>query len=303
MNKKVLVIGASGMVASRYIYLAKDKLDIVPVDEKRLDITSKNSVKSFFEGQDFDSVVNFAAYTNVDAAEKERGTEGLVWNLNVEGVKNIIGVCKANNIFLVQISTDFVFPGDENFPGPYAEDTHPTESLTPKISWYGWTKRIAEKEVLESKLKAAIVRIAYPFRSDNFEGKKDWARKLLDLYNEDKLYPFFTDQTYSILSIDDLSEPLTKILDSKFTGIFHVVSKDTSSPYDVAKYLLERYSGKEIELMKGKISDFLKGEGRTPRPVFGGLQTGKTEEMLGLRFKTWKEMVDEFVKGIVKISK
>jgi len=43
------------------------------------------------------------------------------------------------------------------------------------------------------------------------------------------------------------------------------------------------------------MSEFLKVAGRTPRPRLGGLKTGITEEKLGMKFKTWREMVDGFV--------
>ena len=112
MNR-VLVIGATGLVGSRFVELAKkDRLDIIAVDENTLDITDKSSVEKYFNKNQFDSVVNFAAIANVDGAEKERNNkEGIVWKLNVEALKNLIEICSNTDSFLVQISTDFVFDG------------------------------------------------------------------------------------------------------------------------------------------------------------------------------------------------
>lgn len=73
--KKVLVIGATGLVGSRFTELAKNKIDIIPVDEKVLDITDKDAVDKYFKENQFDSVLNLAAVTNVDGCEKERGDE------------------------------------------------------------------------------------------------------------------------------------------------------------------------------------------------------------------------------------
>lgn len=293
--KKVLVIGASGMVASRVVDLLKNKYEIVPSDERTLDITKQESIDSYFEVNNFDSVVNFAAFTNVDAAEKERGDEnGIVWKLNVEAPKSLARKCKEKNIFLIHISTDFIFPGTKENPGPYSEETALPEN-NEGIGWYGWTKNRAEKVVSESGCRYAIVRYGYPFRAAEFEMKKDWARNLLSLYNEQKMYPLFTDQVQSVIFIDDIALPLSRIIDEELPGVFHLVSTDTTTPFEIGKYLLSKYTGKDVGLEEGSILEFLKAPERTPRPVFGGLKTTITEEKLGLKLNTWREMVDEFV--------
>lgn len=284
------------MIASRLVDLAGDEFEAVSVDEKTVDITSVESVQRYFGENEFDTIINFSAFTNVDVAESQRGNkEGLTWKLNVNGVKNIINACKKNNIFLIQISTDFVFPGTISNPGPYSEDSKLPVSLDSTMGWYGWTKVQAELEVKNGLSKAATVRLSYPFRAAEYELKSDWARNLLNLYSEHKLYPLFSDQVQSVLFVDDLLDPLSKIINDNLSGIFHIVSSDTTSPYEIGKYILEKYAGKEVEVEKGLMAEFLKVPGRTPRPLFGGLSTAKTEERLGMRFGSWGEMSDEFL--------
>lgn len=293
--KKVLVIGASGMVASRFVDLVKDKFEITPSDEKTLDITSSDAVTAFFETNSFDAVINFAAFTNVDGAEAQKGDEtGLVWKLNVAGPKYLADVCAKKNIFLIHISTDFVFAGNEGYQGPYAEDAMLPEN-SDGIGWYGWTKNRAEKVIAGSSCKHAIIRYGYPFRASAYDLKKDWARNLISLYDEQKLYPLFTDQVQSILFIDDLASPMAKIVEEEIEGVFHIASSDTTTPFDAGSYLLEKHAGKPVELQKGSMVEFLKAPGRTPRPRLGGLIVEKTEERLGLKFKSWREMIDEFI--------
>lgn len=293
--KKILVIGGSGMVASRFIDLAKNEFDIVTPTEKELDITSSENIKIFFEKNTFDAVVNFAAFTNVDAAETQKDNKnGLTWMLNVNGPKYIADVCKDKNIFLIHISTDFVFPGNTVFPGPYSEDDKIPEDPA-GIGWYGWTKNRAEKEIEKSGCRAAIIRYGYPFRASEYGLKKDWARNLINLYNEHKLYPLFDDQIQSVIFIDDLVNPLVKIIKDELSGVFHLASSDTTTPFEIGSYILEKYSGEKIDIQKGSMNDFLKSPGRTPRPRLGGLRVEKTEEILGLKMHTWKEMSDEFI--------
>jgi dTDP-4-dehydrorhamnose reductase len=283
--KKVAVIGGSGMVASRFCDLAKSKFDITSLDEKTVDITDNSAVEKYFAANKFDSVINFAAFTNVDAAEADKGNEeGITYKLNVEGPKNLAEYCNENSIFLIHISTDFIFPGTDEMPGPYDEDALLPE--TPEgIGWYGWTKNRAEFILQNTSNNFAIVRYGYPFRAAQYESKGDWARNLIKLFNEQKLYPLF----------EDLVEPLAKIINGSMSGVFHICSKDTNTPFEIGSYLLEKYSGKSVELSEGSMAEFLKAPGRTPRPRLGGLKVEKTEAKLGLKFKTCKEMVDEFV--------
>ncbi len=298
---KVAVIGGSGMVASRFIVMAEGKLDITSLDEKTLDITDKIAIENYFEKNIFDCVINFAAYTNVDGAELQKGDEsGLVWRLNADGPKNLGEVCKKKNIFLVHISTDFVFPGNESHPGPYKEDS--TVPDDPEgIGWYGWTKNRAEKKLKEiDGLEYAVIRYGYPFRADKYDLKLDWARNLIKNYSEQKLYPLFGDQTQSILFIDDMYEPLEKIISNKLAGIFHIASSDSSSPYEIGSYLLEKYTGDKVELQKGSMTEFLKIPAKAPRPRLGGLNCEETEKILVMKFRTWHEMVDEFIFNLQK---
>lgn len=294
MSKMNLVIGASGLVGSRFVSQYPNKENLLTPDLAELDITSPESLKRYIENNKVDTIINLAAITNVDEAEKEKGDKsGAVWRLNVEGVKNLIDVCKEKNIFLVQISTDFVFRGDESDPGPYSEDkTIPDTDQG--IGWYGWTKNRAEKLLQESDIRYAIVRIAYPFYSANFEGKLDFAKGFLKLYDESKLYPVFSDQIHSVLNVDELVNPLTKIVTEQIQGTFHIVASDTTTPFEFVGYLLEKARGAKNVLQKGSMKEFLSKEGRTPRPRLGGFKTEITEKKLGMKFKTWKEMVDEF---------
>lgn len=293
--KKVAVIGGSGMVASRFTDLSSDKFEITSLDEKMLDITNGNAVEKYFSENKFDSIINFAAYTNVDGAEAQKGDENaLVWRLNVGGPKNLAEVCKNNNIFLVHISTDFVFPGNDDDPGPYDEDRSLPDT-SEGIGWYGWTKNQAEKVVSSIGSRVSIIRYGYPFRAARYDKKKDWARNLINLYNEQKLYPLFDDQIHSVLFIDDLTEPLTKIISEELEGIFHIASNDTTTPYEIGSYLLEKYTGKKVEIQKGSLAEFLKIPGRSPRPRLGGLNVEKTEKALGIKFDSWKEMVNAFI--------
>lgn len=299
MAKKILVIGATGLVGSRFMELSKDKFELVGVDEKILDITHKEEVEKYFNENTFNAVIALSAYTNVGEGENQRDDKnGIAWKLNVEAPASIAKACLKHNIFLIHISTDMVFPGSKDNPGPYSED-HIIPEDSSVVTWYGYTKGLGEKAVVQILGdKACILRLIYPFRS-HFEGKLDYLRKPIQLYEEGKLYPLFTDQKLTTVFIDDVCKVLDKIIETSQTGTFHASCTDIASPYDHVLYALEKIKGTKIELKTGLIEEFLKTATSTVRyPQFGGLKTEKTQEKLGMKFKSWREMVDDFVASL-----
>lgn len=286
---KILVTGASGLVGSRFVELHADKNELLTPSHAELDITNRQSVTDYFVKHKLDVVINFAAYTNVGEGEKQRDDKNSgCWKLNVEGAKNLLEVAGDK---LIQISTDMVFSGGAADPGPYKE-THPIEADSNKVTWYGWTK--AEAERLGPK---TILRLIYPVRA-KFDKKLDYLRKPLQSFGPpNKLWPLFTDQQVSFCFIDEACLALEKIIDSKTTGIFHASSSDTTDPFELVSYLLSQARGYTGELKTGSLDKFLKNPANSPvrYPKFGGLRVEETEKRLGIKFGTWKEIIDKLV--------
>lgn len=293
--KEVMVTGASGLVGSKFVELYKDRYDFLTPDLPDFDMTDKAQVEALFGRENPEVVVNFAAYTNVSEAENQRGDKnGLCWKINVEGVKNLLDSVPSDTLF-IQISTDMVFPGSEEFPGPYAEDSKP-ETDPDKVTWYGFTKAEGERLVTVKKgRKPTILRLIYPFNS-HYDLKPDYVRKPLSLFDEGKLYPMFDDQHVSVVLVDEVAKVLSKIIDSGETGIFHASSENTATPYELVSYLLGKARGVKGAVKSSSLDKFLKTTDNPVRyPKFGGLRVEKTEKELKIRFGTWQEMIDEFV--------
>ncbi|QLG69600.1 MAG: dTDP-4-dehydrorhamnose reductase [Candidatus Woesebacteria bacterium] len=303
-NNRIYVTGASGLVGSRFIELYSSKYSLLTPSSSEVNISDYTSLEKFFEENKFSAVVNFAAFTDVSAAENERDNkEGNCFKVNVVGVENLAKLCKKYKRFLIHISTDMVFPGSKDYPGPYSEDSVP-ESDSERLTWYGFTKAEAER-VIESILgkDAAILRIIYPVRA-KFEGKLDYLRKPLKLFDEGKLYPMFNDQQVSIAFIDEVSEAINIILKKGARGVFHASSCDTSTPYELVSYLLEKARGVKGAVIPSSIYEFIKKQKEANPdnpfvevryPIYGGLKVEKTENELGIKFSSWKEIVDKLV--------
>lgn len=289
---EILVIGASGLVGSRFVELHPNPAELLTPGHEELDITNRQSVTDYFLKYQPDVVVNFAAYTNVGEGEKQRGNKtGGCWKLNVEGVQNLLRVMLPSTFF-VQISTDYAFSG---LTGPYAEEDLPERDGS-KVTWYGYTKAEAERLIKDQ----TILRVIYPVRA-KFDKKLDYLRKPLKQYAEGKLLPLFTDQQVSITFIDEACIAIEKIIEKRLHGVFHASSRDVTSPLELISYLLLKARSEKGPLKSWSIEEFF-ATGASPvrYPKFSGLKVEKTEELLGMKFSTWREIIDKLVaQGIV----
>lgn len=287
---KILVTGGAGLVGSHFV---ENSPKVLSPTRKELDVTNITSVENFFKLNNPDIIVNFAAYTNVSKAERESNNKNApCWIINVAGTANLIRVAKKSSYF-IHISTDNVFSGEKNDPGPYDEN-HPTEKNLNLVSWYGWTKKEAEDLIKNNLANFAIVRISNPVRA-KYSLKLDYTRKILSLFDQSKLYPMFDDQYLSLTYIDEVTKVLKVLIDQKLTGIFHISSVNLFTPHKLANFLVEKARGVKNAVNPVSIEEFL-NKNPSRYPQYGGLKVKKTQQKLNLKFNTWEEIIIDLVK-------
>ena len=233
--KKILVLGGSGLVGSRFITLNNQIFDIKAPEASAVDILNKDQILKVTETFDPDIIINFAAYTKVEEAEAQKGDEnGICFQINAIGAKNVAAVCKISNKHLIHISTEYVFDGTKE-SSPYIEEDKPNP-----INWYGKTKQIGEQYVLESGCKGTIVRISMPF-SSHYELKKDVARFFLEQLKAGNQVKCIEDQRITPTLVNDIADALKVLSENKAEGIYHISSKDSVSPVEFAKTIAETF--------------------------------------------------------------
>jgi len=273
----IIGTGLSGMVGSRFAELNKDKFNFINLDlTTGVDITNAKKVGTALAKHQPTIVIHFAAFTDVSKAYQEKGNkQGIVYQVNTLGTKNIAQACKKHNHYLIHISTDFIFDGQKKTP--YTEDDKPNP-----IEWYGQTKFWAEQEVAKSGCDYVIARLAFPFRA-HFPQKLDLIRNILAKLKTNSLYPMFTDQIITPTFIDDICQVLNVFIDKKPTGIYHIVGSTSLSPYELAKKIAQVFNLK-ADIKKGSFKEYMKKDPR-PRQQYLKLSNSKLQEDLNITMK------------------
>lgn len=156
---KILLTGGSGLIGSYILGHYIDRNTIIAPTREEMDITNQKEVFRVFENSRPSVVVHAAAKTRVLEGEKERGDKkGDFWKVNVEGTVNIVKSCLKHKCYLIFFSAEVVFAGTSAHPGPYSEDEKFREDDM-NLSWYGLTKKEAEKMILTECSRAAVIRL------------------------------------------------------------------------------------------------------------------------------------------------
>jgi dTDP-4-dehydrorhamnose reductase len=281
-----IVIGSSGFVGSKIISIVNSEghsLSAPSLEE--FDLLRPGTIENYLELHPNSVVINFAAFTDLAAAEKEKGDKkGFAWQLNVKAVEHLLDAVENTGGFFIHISTDAIFPGNKDFSGPYIENKYPPEDPTP-LSWYGYTKLMGEK-LLWQVPHAAVVRISYPFGNPN--SRRDFVRRVIEYIK--KGYSVFKDQYFTPTYLPNLNNALVAVASQRRSGIYHVTCSGLTTPLEFAQAVQIQLAMQQ-EVQAGMLEN-LKG---VTRLAYGGLETNATQQNLSILFPTWQEALHEYI--------
>ena len=219
-----LITGGGGMLGTDLAVALADR-DVTSLTRAQLDITDVDAVRSALSG--FDVVINAAGYTKVDDAETNEAEAAMI---NAVGPANLARVSAENGSILVQVSTDYVFSGDDE--GPYSED-----APTAPRSAYGRTKADGERRVLETHPDGSfVVRTAWLYGQHG----PNFVKTMLALGSRRPEVSVATDQIGQPTWTLDLAKQIVLLLDSDAPfGIYHGTSSGQGSWFDLAQGVFE----------------------------------------------------------------
>ena len=148
MNLKILLTGKNGQVGSELLHLLPQVGEVVAFDRHQLDLAKPDDIRQVIRGIRPNLIVNAAAYTAVDQAEKE---EALAHSINADAPGLMAQEAKKIGASLVHYSTDYIFDGLKK--SPYEETDPPNP-----VSVYGKTKLAGEAAIRDSGVPHLIFR-------------------------------------------------------------------------------------------------------------------------------------------------
>jgi dTDP-4-dehydrorhamnose reductase len=276
---KIVVTGCNGLLGQKVVELAGPRYRIVGIDLQKkplasvdeyviMDISQRKAVLDAVDKISPTSIVNSAAFTNVDACERKRD---LAWKVNVDGVKHLLEASQKVNSRLIHISSDYVFDGRA---GPYSEDASPHP-----LGFYGMTKLESERVLSASKSPWAVVRtcVLYGWADGVRLNFVLWIRAQL---TAGKYVRAAIDQYSNPTLADNLAEGILTLLKGKHSGVYHIGGADYISRWAFARKIAQVFELNQ-ELITPVISSQLSQ--RAPRPHWGGLKTARTAKKLALK--------------------
>lgn len=291
---KILITGANGLLGQKLVQLLVKEQGVDPIATGRgscrlpdtlgsfkyreMDISDRQQVEEVISNENPDVLINTAAMTQVDECEQNQEK---CWELNVEAVKHLVNACSKANTFLIHLSTDFIFDGED---GPYDEEARPNP-----ISFYGESKLGSEKVITDSKTDWAIVRTVLVYGIAHDMSRSNiilWVKNSLE---QGKPIKVVTDQWRTPTLAEDLAYGCYLVAKKKAKGIFNISGKDFLTPYDMAVKTADFFKLDKNYMTKADASNFSQPAKRPPRT---GFIINKAREVLGYDPHSFEEGIE-----------
>jgi len=247
---KIFVTGGSGLLGSKITEIALERgYDVYsgycrhkPEFGKavKFDLTDANSIVRAINDVKPDVIIHTAALTDVDRCEVEKD---LAYKINVEGTKIIAEVARKFDSFLIYISTDYVFDGNE---GLYKE-----EDETNPVNYYGYTKLLGEKYCQDF----CIARTCVIYGAKPASGKVNFALWLINKLEKGESVRIVTDQYITPTLNTNLAKMLLEIAERKITGIFHLAGATRVSRFEFAKEIARVFGLDESLIIPSRMDE------------------------------------------------
>lgn len=278
MVATILITGANGQVGQE-LAAAQSPHRLIALTRAELDITDPHRVAAVVGECHPDIVINAAAYTRVDQAEADAEQ---AFAVNRDGVVNLASACRARDLPLLHVSTDYIFSGEEQ--GEYHED----DDARP-VSVYGESKLAGERALRDLLPRHVILRTSWVFSAHG----NNFVKTMLRLGRERSELGIVDDQRGCPTSARSIAAALLRIADACLDdnlerwGTYHFCNSPATSWFDFAGNIFRQAQGYD-DLRLRSIST---AEYPTParRPMNSVLNCDRLEAAFGIARSDWRD--------------
>jgi dTDP-4-dehydrorhamnose reductase len=230
---RFLLLGGTGQVGQEVLALAAAKqAEIIAPSRQLLDLQDGAAITKMIGSVPWDAVINAAAYTDVDRAERE---EELAFAANARGPAQLAAEAGRKGIPLIHISTDYVFDGRKG--APYVED-----DPTGPVNAYGRSKLAGEEAIRAHTARHVIVRTAWVFSPHG----RNFVKTILRLARERDELTIVADQRGCPTGANSIAEACLEIAvrcaaerDAAPYGTYHFAGAGEATWYEFASSIVE----------------------------------------------------------------
>ncbi len=198
-------------------------------------------------------------------------------DINVNGARNIVDVF-SDSCYIMYLSADLVFSGNQPSPQGYAETDEPDP-----VSVVGKTYALAEKEIAKAR-RHSIARLGLPM-GDSIQGEKGAVDFIEGRLRRGLPMSLFHDEYRSCIDCEDLADAVVSLFSMEVDGIVHVGGPQPVSLYEIGERIMERGRYRPESLRKWSRVDDVNGP---PRIGNVHLNSAKAEQLLGRPIKGWE---------------
>lgn len=286
--KKIWICGAFGMLGNHFQRLLNEKRIPFVSSGRNVDITNLDAVMNFVRSENISHILNCAAYTQVDLAEKEQAQAYLV---NAMGPYHLGVAAKHKGAKVIHFSTDYVFDG--NGKAPYDE-----KDLPAPVNAYGMSKLAGEMKLLEIDPRSCVIRTSWLFGTPG----KNFVKTMLRLMEEKQELSVVADQVGRPTYCGDLAEAALQLLDEE--GVFHFANASETTWFHFAQEIYSQAKELGLPLKMQHLRAISSHEYPTPakRPFYSTLSTHKIEKVLRKAPRAWQEALHDYLKQILVLK-
>lgn len=279
---RILVTGGNGMLAYAFKQrFAPMQLSVTFAERSICDVSDETSVAKAFQQIRPTLVLNCAAYTKVDLAEKEPEKANAV---NGEAVGRLAKWCRQTGATLVHYSTDYVFDGTLRRP------LRPGDPLGP-LSAYGKSKLIGEQLLQQNPPeKWLILRTAWLYGP----GGPCFPQTMINLARQGKPLKVINDQHGTPTFTYDLVDATLELVHRGAVGIYHLTNSGQTTWYDFTAAILEEFELK-MDLSSTTSDEWKKLKPDSAiRPTYSVLDLSDYESLTRQQMPHWRNALHRY---------